>query len=477
MPHVCPSLPLIVASCMMLAGPARALAVGDDLSLPGPHFAGRQSVTVTRADNSTFTAQLYYPATSTGASTPYDSTAAPYPAISFGHGFLQSVAQYRSTLEHLATHGYFVIASESQGGLFPSHGAFASDLSRCLTWLEQQHALPASFLHQQVITGSFGMSGHSMGGGASLLAAAADTRVKVVANLAAAETNPSAIAACASITAPTYLISGSQDSIVPPRQHGQPMYAALAGPRQLPLLAGAFHCGFEDSSGFGCDSGAMPRATQLAITRALLTRAFNLHLKGDQSHWREVWGPEAPAQAQTTLQASPRFALEAPAGAIVADTAGVATALLTLTNLSTVTQTFALEAEDNLWPATFVPTATPPIPPGGSCPITLQVSTTPARGSDTMLLSARSVDDGGTRAWTIVTIERRAECAADLAPAPTGDNTVNVQDLLAVIGAWGPCENPNACPTDIAPIGPPLGDDVVNVQDLLAVIGAWGACP
>jgi len=65
-------------------------------------------------------------------------------------------------------------------------------------------------------------------------------------------------------------------------------------------------------------------------------------------------------------------------------------------------------------------------------------------------------------------------CDADIAPLPGGNGIVNVQDLLAVIGAWGPCANPSDCPADIAPAG---GNDVVNVQDLLAVIGAWGACP
>jgi hypothetical protein len=64
-------------------------------------------------------------------------------------------------------------------------------------------------------------------------------------------------------------------------------------------------------------------------------------------------------------------------------------------------------------------------------------------------------------------------CPADLAPAG-GNDVVNVQDLLFVIGAWGACPNPANCPADIAPAG---GNDVVNVQDLLAVIGAWGACP
>ena len=68
-------------------------------------------------------------------------------------------------------------------------------------------------------------------------------------------------------------------------------------------------------------------------------------------------------------------------------------------------------------------------------------------------------------------------CPADIAPVGAPDGMVNVQDLLAVIGAWGPCGDPNNCAADIAPSGPPMGDGIANVQDLLAVIGAWGACP
>lgn len=60
-------------------------------------------------------------------------------------------------------------------------------------------------------------------------------------------------------------------------------------------------------------------------------------------------------------------------------------------------------------------------------------------------------------------------CPADI----NGTGTVNVDDLLAVINAWGPCP-PGSCPADIAPLG---GNGVVNVDDLLAVINGWGACP
>jgi hypothetical protein len=57
--------------------------------------------------------------------------------------------------------------------------------------------------------------------------------------------------------------------------------------------------------------------------------------------------------------------------------------------------------------------------------------------------------------------------AADI----TGNGLVNVDDLLAVINAWGPCAvPPSPCPADIAPAG---GDDNVNVEDLLMIINHW----
>jgi hypothetical protein len=62
-------------------------------------------------------------------------------------------------------------------------------------------------------------------------------------------------------------------------------------------------------------------------------------------------------------------------------------------------------------------------------------------------------------------------CTPPSTPCPgdtNGDEVVNVDDLLEVIGAWGPCPG---CPTDVN------DDGVVNVDDLLGVINGWGACP
>jgi hypothetical protein len=49
----------------------------------------------------------------------------------------------------------------------------------------------------------------------------------------------------------------------------------------------------------------------------------------------------------------------------------------------------------------------------------------------------------------------------------TGDGTVDVTDILAVVGAWGNTSGPE----DVNQ------DGIVDVSDLLAVVGAWGACP
>ncbi len=55
-------------------------------------------------------------------------------------------------------------------------------------------------------------------------------------------------------------------------------------------------------------------------------------------------------------------------------------------------------------------------------------------------------------------------CEAGVFGDVTGDGTVDVLDLLALLGDWGVC---GGCPTDLT------GDGIVDVLDLLAMLGAW----
>lgn len=315
-----------IGLCLVIAGllvvfSGGVVAQNDPLSQAGRYRAGWRSVTVTRANNTTFTARLYYPAASGGQNTIYDGTGAPYAAITFGHGFFQAVSSYQSTLEHLATHGYFVVASDSEGGLLPNHQNFADDIKRCLTYLEQENLNPSSLLFGQVATSKFGASGHSMGGGASILAASQDARIKGLANLAAAETNPSAITAMPLLGIPVSLISGSSDTIVPVASNGQTMFNGANTPKILPVIQGGWHCGFQDANGFGCDTGTIMREQQLSETRRLLTSFFNLYLKRSEVDWKQVWGallenPLVVAQRNPGFELSPvSQTMNAPVGA------------------------------------------------------------------------------------------------------------------------------------------------------------------
>jgi hypothetical protein len=64
-------------------------------------------------------------------------------------------------------------------------------------------------------------------------------------------------------------------------------------------------------------------------------------------------------------------------------------------------------------------------------------------------------------------------CPADI----NGNGTVDTDDLIATILAWGLCANcpPAHCVTDIAPV--PGGNCATDVDDLIEVILHWGTCP
>nr|BFE73983.1 hypothetical protein GCM10020092_072840 [Actinoplanes digitatis] len=222
--------------------------------------------------------------------------------VAFGHGFLQGVAKYTSTLNHLASWGYIVAAPTSQGGLSANHSAFADDLNATLTWFVAQDTTTGSRFAGHVDPAALGLSGHSMGAGASILAAARNPQVRAVGNLAAAETNPSAVTAAATLRTPAMLVSGDRDTIAPPTDHQVPIYQAKAGPKQLRTVVGGSHCGFMDSSGLFCDSATIDRATQLKLTRRLLTDWFRYTLSGDTARYDAVWGTTAQNDPQVRFQ-------------------------------------------------------------------------------------------------------------------------------------------------------------------------------
>ncbi|GGS80679.1 dienelactone hydrolase [Planobispora rosea] len=274
------------------AGPRAEAPTGAaaDLSAPGPHAVGYSDVNVSASGRS-FSARVYYPAVSAGGNTAV--AAGRFPVVSFGHGFFQGIGKYASLGRHWASWGMITIMPASQGGLFPSHSAFADDLNAALTWMVQQDTAAGSRFGTHVRTDRLALSGHSMGGGASVLAAARNPGVRTVTNLAAAETNPSARAAAATTRVPMQLVAGSRDTVAGPSGHQIPIYEAKPAPKQLRTIVGGFHCGFTDSGGLGCDSGSIGRAVQQSITKRVTTSWLLYHLADDGGQYDAVWGAAA----------------------------------------------------------------------------------------------------------------------------------------------------------------------------------------
>lgn len=254
---------LQVVAAFGTAGPARA---DSGLSVSS------RTVTVSSQGRS-FSALLVQP---TG------SRPGAYPVVTFGHGFAQSASRYGSTLNALAARGYIVIAPNSQTGLLPSHSAFAKDLGAAIAWghATQPNAHPTLDA----------VLGHSMGGGAAVLAASANPGIDTVATLAAANTNPSAATAARSLSVPALFVVGSSDSVVKP-SNTRAIYDAAPSPATWVSITGGYHCGFLDSSSFfglGCDNGSISRSQQLALSNTLLGDWLDATLKSGPAFNRPV---------------------------------------------------------------------------------------------------------------------------------------------------------------------------------------------
>ncbi len=432
-----------------------------DRSSPGPFAVGRRSALVPRAEGEPFSALLFYPAAAESGGTveapvddaPIATDGAPFAGVVFGHGFAQEPSRYAGLLAHMASWGYILVAPESHTGLVVDHAAYAADFSAALGWLEQvgdaapDDPAPDDPAHAglgSAVDGTrLGVAGHSMGGGAALLAAAADPRVSAWIVLAPAETSPSAVAAMADVTAVGAVLAGDEDVITPLPDHARPIHEAGRDARLLTVLRGGSHCGFQDVPfPLACQEGSLPWAKQLALTRNALVAFLDLHLgvvdplgagsgsdsedreAGDtavhgpygisRATWRHVWGPDAVADP--VVDVDPRPGISVHAEPFVAQAHGIVRAPVRVARGPDAqgAPIVELHADAGAWPVLTPRLRTPPLAAGESYTLTVELAV-PLRDPgavetdvDEVLVSTWI--DGEplqrVRAWTRLRIER-----------------------------------------------------------------------
>ncbi|MGH3435187.1 MAG: chlorophyllase/cutinase-like alpha/beta fold protein [Sciscionella sp.] len=200
------------------------------------------------------------------------------PAVAFGHGFLQPARRYSGLLRHLASWGIVAAAPNTQRGPLPSHRLFAADLH---TTLDICTGVRLGDGEISVDRKKLGLAGHGFGGGAAVLAAAEDERVRAVAGVAPAESLPSAVPAAARCAMPGLLLAGEADRMAPLAGHARPIARAWQGQVQLRVVGKASHLGFAEGrhlSELLLDGKAQRRSQRVA--KALLTAFFLKQLTG-----------------------------------------------------------------------------------------------------------------------------------------------------------------------------------------------------
>lgn len=208
--------------------------------------------------------EIYYPTTTAGTDVPLSN--GNFPVIIFGHGFVMAWDAYQNIWDELVPDGYIMVFPRTEGGFSPSHDEFGMDLAHLVNEMQLLNTNAASLFFNHVDSKT-AIMGHSMGGGASFLAAENNTSIETVIGLAPAETTPSAIAAAPNISVPTLVLSGSSDGVTPPIDHHLPIYNGLGSVCKYFISAtGGAHCYFANSN-FNCDFGEGTASTGISITR------------------------------------------------------------------------------------------------------------------------------------------------------------------------------------------------------------------
>ncbi|PXY37998.1 dienelactone hydrolase family protein [Prauserella flavalba] len=206
------------------------------------------------------------------------------PAVAFGHGWLQPPGRYRELLRHLASWGIVAAAPATHRGPLPSHRLFAADLRSTLDVVRGVRLGPDGI---SVDPRKLGVAGHSVGGGAAVLAAATEgePEIKAVATVAAAQTMPTATAAAAKVTVPGLHLAADDDLVAPAGGNAEAIARAWAGPVQLRTLPKSSHLGVTEGAHWSQAllHGKPHRATQRTV-RALFTAFFLTHLTGSNTY-------------------------------------------------------------------------------------------------------------------------------------------------------------------------------------------------
>jgi dienelactone hydrolase len=262
------TMTLICALCLSAITFAQTYPIGHmsinfkDASRTGGYSIPASGGTVVTMPGTgrTIGTEVYYPATVTGNNAAV--AVGQFPVVVFGHGFAMTWDAYDNIFNRLASLGYIVLMPRTESGIFPNpvHLDFGKDeaLLASLGMGLNTTSTPSNVavFNGKVLQKS-AIGGHSMGAGASFLAAANNTTLTCLFNFAAATTNntPNSIASASLVTVPTLMISGQSDSVADSTVQNS-HYTGIVSPIKFhTIITGLTHCEVGNGTSGTCNVG------------------------------------------------------------------------------------------------------------------------------------------------------------------------------------------------------------------------------
>jgi dienelactone hydrolase len=207
-----------------------------------------------------------------------------HPVITWGNGTGSNPGLYQVLLNHLASHGFVVIASDSpqvaQGDPPPMLAG--------ITWVLEQNGDPTSVLYQRIDTTHIGATGHSQGGFATTTAAG-DSRITSIAPLTGASTQRN-------LHGPAWFFCGEMDTTVPCDTVQRAFDAVSTQPAML-----ANHL-TSDHANWVTFRGTTPSVVEVATTAWM-----RVHLMGDTALRSWFYGPSCRLCTDTAWEISQKM--------------------------------------------------------------------------------------------------------------------------------------------------------------------------
>jgi predicted dienelactone hydrolase len=223
-----------------------------------------------------------------------------WPVVMFSHGYGGIRFQSYFLAEHLASHGFLVVAPDHPGNtltevwnLGSDEAASQSSVDRPLDMSFALDALLGGELGVSADASRIGISGHSFGGWTAVQTPLGDRRFVASLPMAPGFKETATPGMSADLGIPFLVIGGSADATCEFEENQRPTYEAAERPKILVSVQGAGHldfsnlCEIELAKMFvddGCDAASIDPAVVQARSKTLATAFAKTYVEGDDRY-------------------------------------------------------------------------------------------------------------------------------------------------------------------------------------------------